>query len=173
MPQAYPVLMPHEKIIYTLAFSMSLETEAEDRDELWCFSKFSWATEVGHRKLLKRAWGLTHVPKWLWAECYPESRIKRWKCFSSLSKREKEVGHRIIGPIKTVPGKINVLLNRITDFGRDLWRLSMPLQHSTQRGSPRACCSVLCLARHWISPRIETTQTVKEACFSIWPFTII
>lgn len=56
-------------------------------------------------------------------------------------------------------------------FGRDHWRLSSPAPY-TER-SARACCSVSCLVRLWISPRIETTQTPREACFSIWPFTII
>lgn len=41
-----------------------LAGQAGDRDELWCFSKFPWATgEAGHRELLKRAWALTHVPQ--------------------------------------------------------------------------------------------------------------
>lgn len=46
--------------------------------------------------------------------------------FISLPKREKEVVHRSIGPIRTVPGIINVLLYRIR-----VWKGSLEIVFSS------------------------------------------
>lgn len=86
-----------------------------------------------------------------------ESKDRKKMFFLSLPKREREVVHRSFAPIRTVSGIMNMLLNRITEVGRDLWN-SVVQPHFLSTGSTRVGCPGLCLVRFEESPRTESLQ---------------